>query len=150
MTETNQSECRKLVQKVYKTRHDWVEKVIHWELCKKLKFDHTNKWHIHNPESIMENKTQKLLGGFLDSNGSPNLSQMTRSRDSQQQKKENLPNSRLCHSCWPQSETERKRKEKPCKRNENTMEHESDGYTNCNWWDRYSHQRIKKGKLEDE
>ena len=38
------SECRKLAQKEYKTRHDWVGKVIHWEMCKKFKFDHTNKW----------------------------------------------------------------------------------------------------------
>ena len=31
----------KLAQKVYKTKHDRVGKVIHLELCKKLKFDHT-------------------------------------------------------------------------------------------------------------
>ena len=38
------SDCSKLAQKVYKTRHEWVEgKVIHWELCKKFKFDHMNK-----------------------------------------------------------------------------------------------------------
>ena len=37
------SEGSKLAQKEYKTRHDWVDKVIHWELCKKLKFEHTNK-----------------------------------------------------------------------------------------------------------
>ena len=37
------SECSKLTQKEYKTRHDRVSKVIHWELCKKLKFAHTNK-----------------------------------------------------------------------------------------------------------
>ena len=36
------SECSKLVQKEYKARHDWVGKVIHWEMCKKFKFDHTN------------------------------------------------------------------------------------------------------------
>ena len=35
------SECRKLTQKEYKTRYDWVGKVIHWEMCKKMKFDHT-------------------------------------------------------------------------------------------------------------
>ena len=33
--------CSKLVQKEYTTRHDWVGKVIHWKLCKKLKLDHT-------------------------------------------------------------------------------------------------------------
>ena len=27
------SECSKLAQKEYKTRHDWVGKVIHWEMC---------------------------------------------------------------------------------------------------------------------
>ena len=37
------SECSKLAQKEYKARHDWVAKVIHWEMCKKFKFDHTNK-----------------------------------------------------------------------------------------------------------
>ena len=34
-------ECSKVVQKEYKTRHDWKEKVIHWELCKRFNFDHT-------------------------------------------------------------------------------------------------------------
>ena len=28
------------------TKHDWVVKVVHRELCKKLKFDHTNKCNI--------------------------------------------------------------------------------------------------------
>ena len=37
------NEWSKLAQKGYKTRHDWVVKVIHWELCKKFKFDHMNK-----------------------------------------------------------------------------------------------------------
>ena len=39
-------------------------KVIHGELCKKFKFDHTNKWYIHNPTSVLENETQKLLWNF--------------------------------------------------------------------------------------
>ena len=34
------SECSKLARKEYKTRNDWVGKIIYWELCKKLKFDH--------------------------------------------------------------------------------------------------------------
>ena len=33
------SEHNKLVQKVYKTRHAWMGDVIHWELCKRFKFD---------------------------------------------------------------------------------------------------------------
>ena len=35
-----------------------------WEMCKKLKFDHTNKWCMNNPESVLENDTHKLLGDF--------------------------------------------------------------------------------------
>ena len=58
------SECGKLVQKEYKTRHDWVGKVIYWDVCKKFKFDHTNKWYLHNPAPVLENDTHKLLGDF--------------------------------------------------------------------------------------
>ena len=43
------SECSKLAQRVYKTRHDWVSKVIHWDMCKKFEFDHTNQWYMDNP-----------------------------------------------------------------------------------------------------
>ena len=58
------SECSKLEQKEYKTRHDWVGKVIHWEICKKFKFDHTNKWYMHSPAPLLENNTHKLLWDF--------------------------------------------------------------------------------------
>ena len=34
------SEYSKLAQREYKARHDWVGKLIHWEICKKFKFDH--------------------------------------------------------------------------------------------------------------
>ena len=37
------SECSKLAQKKNKARHDWVSKLIHREVCKKLKFNRTNK-----------------------------------------------------------------------------------------------------------
>ena len=54
------TECSKLAQKEYKTRHDWVEKVIPWEMCKKSKFDHTNKWYMNNPAWFLENDTIEL------------------------------------------------------------------------------------------
>ena len=41
-------------QKEYKCRYDWVGKLIHRELRKKLKFDHTDKWYMHKPESVLE------------------------------------------------------------------------------------------------
>ena len=58
------NECSKLAQKEYRTRHDWVGKMIKWELCKKFKFDHTNKCCIHNIESVLENETHKILWNF--------------------------------------------------------------------------------------
>ena len=54
------SECSKFAQKEYKTKHDWMDKYIHWELGKKLKFDHVRKWFLLNPESFLENETYKL------------------------------------------------------------------------------------------
>ena len=44
-----------------KTRHNWVGKVIHWDLFKKFIFNHTNKWYMYNPESVLENETRKIL-----------------------------------------------------------------------------------------
>ena len=58
------SECSKLAQREYKARHEWVGKAIHWEICKKFKFDHTNKWYMHNPAAVLENDSHKLLWDF--------------------------------------------------------------------------------------
>ena len=58
------SECSKLAQREYKARHDWVGKVIHWEISKKFKFDHTNKWYMHNLAPVLENASNKLLWHF--------------------------------------------------------------------------------------
>ena len=58
------SECSKLAQREYKARHDWVGKVIHWEMSKKFKFDHTNKWYMHKPASVQENYSHQLLWDF--------------------------------------------------------------------------------------
>ena len=58
------SECSKLAQSEHMTWRDWVGKVIDWELCKKFRFDHTNKWYIHNPEFVLENGARKILGDF--------------------------------------------------------------------------------------
>ena len=58
------SECSKLAQKEYKSGHDWVGKVINWEMRKKFKFDHANEWYMHNPAPVLENDTHKLLWDF--------------------------------------------------------------------------------------
>ena len=41
-----------------------MDKVIHWEICKKFKFDHTNKWYMHKSAPVLENDTHKLLWDF--------------------------------------------------------------------------------------
>ena len=46
-----------LTQKEHKTRHNRVIKVIHWEMWKKFRFDHVNKWYMHNPAPVLENNT---------------------------------------------------------------------------------------------
>ena len=69
-----------------------------WELYKKFKFDHTNKGYMHNPESVLENETHKLLKVFeiktdhLNSARTPDLKIITNN------KKENLLN---CGFCCP-------------------------------------------------
>ena len=58
------SEHSKLAQKEYKTRHNWVGKVIYWEMFKKFKFDLTNKWYMYYTAPVLENDTHKLLWDF--------------------------------------------------------------------------------------
>ena len=59
------SEFSKLALKEYETRHDWVGKVIHWELCKKFEFDLVNWWYLHKAEHILENETHKVFWDFV-------------------------------------------------------------------------------------
>ena len=110
------SECSKLGQKEYKTRNDWVGKVIHWEMCKTFKFYHTNKWYMHNLAPVLENDTHKLLWDFdihtdrLISARRPDLIII----DKKKKKKknlENLQNCGFCCPCWSQNKTERMWKE---------------------------------------
>ena len=58
------NQCRKLAQNAYKGKHNWVGKLIYRDLCKKLKFDKTNKWYMHNLAFFLENDTHKLLWEF--------------------------------------------------------------------------------------
>ena len=43
------------------TRYDWMGKGIHWELCKRLKFNPTNKWYMHKMKSAQKNEAHKFL-----------------------------------------------------------------------------------------
>ena len=48
-------------QKKYKTMHDWVGKVLHCELCKRLKCYYTIKWYIIKQKYALENEMHKIL-----------------------------------------------------------------------------------------
>ena len=97
------SECSKLAQKEYKTRHDWVgNKVPIWPYEQMVYAQPSTcprKWHAQTPM------------GLWHTHGSPNLDQKTIPYNNQQQKKENFQNWRLYCPGWPQNKTERMRKE---------------------------------------
>ena len=58
------SECSKLTQKEYKPRNDCVGKGIHCKMCKKFKFDNTNKCNKHNPAPVLEYNRHKIILDF--------------------------------------------------------------------------------------
>ena len=126
------SECSKLTQKVYKTRHGWMGKVIHRELCKKLKFDHASKWYMHKPESILENETNKILWDFEIQ--TDHLIPARRPAWVKVNKNDNLPTNGLYLPGKPHIKIQRKWKERQelrsCKRTIKSLEHEGDGNTN--------------------
>ena len=98
------SECRKLAQNQYKTRHDWAGK---GNCARNLNLTILT----YEQAGIHAGKkdTQSSLG-FWGTNRSPNQGQMTRHSDCQ--KKENLSNSQLRRPSGPQSEIKRKQKER--------------------------------------
>ena len=100
-----------------------------------------------------EKDTQTPLR-FRDTNGSPNLSQTTRSYNNQQQQKK-----RTCTIVDFAVPADRRVKLKECEKRhkyldfamgiEKAVEHESDDNTNCDWCSWYSHPRIstRTGRL---
>ena len=85
--------------KEYKTREDWVGKVIHREICKKFTFDHTNKWYMHNPVHVLEYDTHKLLWDFdihTDDLISARRPDQIMINKKEKKEKENMQNCRLC------------------------------------------------------
>ena len=45
-------------------RHNWVGKVIHRELCNKLKLDRTIKSYVHKSEYFVDNEAHRYLRDF--------------------------------------------------------------------------------------
>ena len=83
----------KIIQKVYKNKHDSVENAINWELCKTLNFDNTITWYMHKPECIQENEMYKILWDF-----EIKMDHLILARRPDNLKKKNLPPKiRSCH-----------------------------------------------------
>ena len=90
-------------------------KGIHWELCKKLKFDHTTKWFVQKPESALDFEIQtdrQIPARIL------NLMKITK----------NLPNKGLTFT-----ESEKRQVLRPCQTSNKAMKYENDIEINCNW-----------------
>ena len=113
--------------------------MIHWELCKKFKFDHVNKWYIHNTESVVENETYKILWDFdveMDHQISARRPDLVRVIYKQR-------NCRIMDFVVPADHLKECQKRRGTEKK--TREHESDGAGNFNHYARCSHQKIVKG-----
>ena len=110
---------------------------------------------MYNPESVPESEMLKLIWDFkiqtdhLIPARQPDQVIVKKRKKEKRKKKGNLPNCRLCCSGRLQSKIERKQGlvSGTCYGNKKkqTMEHESDSDTHCNWRTRYSHKRIGWG-----
>ena len=49
-----------MAQKEYKRRHDNVAKEVHWDICKKNRLEHSEKWYEHVLEGVVENEEIKV------------------------------------------------------------------------------------------
>ena len=58
------AECKKLAQRDYKNRHDNIAKIIHLELCERYDLAQGVKWYNHQPESVIENESVRILWDF--------------------------------------------------------------------------------------
>ena len=58
------TECEKLAQKEYNWRHDSAGRYVHWQFCEKLGFNRARLWYEHEPESVVENESFKILWDF--------------------------------------------------------------------------------------
>ena len=131
------SECSKLAQKEYKARHDWVDKVIHWEMCKKFIFDHANKYA--QPSTCPRKWHTQTPTGLWYTNGLPNLGQKTSPNNNQVQKKKK----KICKIVVFAVPANHKIKLKGCQKRDKNLDLvrelkklwnlEGDNYSNCDW-----------------
>ena len=120
-------------------------------MCKKLKFDHTNKWYMHNAAPVQENNTHKLLWDFgiltdhRISARRPDLIIINNNKK-KKEKCKIVDFAVLADHKIKLKECEKKDKYLDLVRElKKTVEYAGDIYTNCNWCFWYSNKRITKG-----
>ena len=119
--------------------------MTHWELWKRLKLDHTDRWYMYKSEPVQEKESHKNSLGSWEINGSRNHGQKTKLRVNKRDKK------RIWHPAdfvVSKSENERKsnawKLPRSCQRVEKTLEYKRDGDTNCSWCTLNGSQRPEK------
>ena len=55
------TECPKLAQTEYKRRHGNVARMVCWKLCEKFNLEKSEKWYLHNPQSVTENVNHRVI-----------------------------------------------------------------------------------------
>ena len=55
------SECSKLGERDYKRGHGNVARMVDWKLCEKFNLEKSEKWYLHNPQTVPENVNHKLI-----------------------------------------------------------------------------------------
>ena len=121
-----------------------MSKVNYRELCKILKFDHTKISHLHNPDSVLENETHKIPWDFkiqmdhLILARRPDLVIINKKITCR------IVNFRVpADHRVKLKESEKENKYIDLARElKKTVEHKSNGYTNCRWCSWFSHQRV--------
>ena len=105
--------------------------MIYWEMYKKFKFDHTNKWYMHSPAPVLQNNTHKLLWDFdihtdhLISTSRPDLIIIKK------KKREIVDFAVPADHRIKLKESEKEDKYFDLARE--SRKHTGDNYTNCNW-----------------
>ena len=122
-------------------------KGIHWEMCKKFKFNRTYKWYMHNPGAVLENDTHQFLWDF-DIETDPIISARRPDLIIMNKKKRTCKSVDFAVPADHRLKRKKMLKEGHVPRHwlgtEKTEEHESDNNTNRNWCFWYSYQRIIK------
>ena len=143
------SECSKLAQKEYKTRYDWIRKMIQWKLYKRLKFYHCTKLYLHKPEYILENRVHKILYDF---------DMQTDCQIPTRRPYLVLINKKIIISyfhfavsadCRVKINENEDWEISTCQRNKESVEYEDDGDANCNWSTGNSPLKAWKKRLEE-